>query len=134
MNRWNGTPNGLNKIEKTTSEISYYYESDGLPNGNIYGIVPDKKGNFWMTTNKGLSRFNPHIENIEGSAFKNFDLKDGLQGMEFNQGAYYLGKNGDIFIGGENGLNIFNPENIIDNPHVPPIYITSYKRFGRSDV
>lgn len=131
MNMWIGTSNGLNKVEKTSGEISYYYESDGLPNGNIYGIVPDKKGNFWMTTNKGLSRFNPHTENIEGSAFKNFDLKDGLQGMEFNQGAYYLSKNGDIFIGGENGLNIFNPENIVDNPHVPPIYITSYKRFGK---
>jgi hypothetical protein len=71
------------------------------------------------------------MENIEGSAFKNFDLKDGLQGMEFNQGAFALGKNGDIFIGGENGLNIFNPEQIIDNPHVPSIYITSYKRFGK---
>ena len=130
MNMWIGTSNGLNKIEKSTGTIFSYYESDGLPNGTIYGIIPDKKENLWMTTNKGLSRFNPTIENIEGSAFKNFDVKDGLQGMEFNQGAYYLGKNGDIFIGGENGLNFFNPNTITNNPHTPPVYITSYKRFG----
>jgi ligand-binding sensor domain-containing protein/serine phosphatase RsbU (regulator of sigma subunit) len=130
-NMWIGTSNGLNKVEKSSGNLVYYHESDGLPNGNIYGIVPDAKGNLWMTTNKGLSRFNPNIENIEGAAFKNFDLKDGLQGMEFNQGAFYKAKNGDIFIGGENGLNIFNPENIRDNPHVPQVYITSYKRFGK---
>ncbi|MCD6067069.1 MAG: rsbU 6 [Bacteroidetes bacterium] len=131
QNIWIGTSNGLNKVENSSGNILSYHESEGLPNGNIYGIVPDAKGNLWMTTNKGLSRFNPNVENIEGSAFKNFDLKDGLQGMEFNQGAYYKAKNGDIFIGGENGLNIFNPSNIKDNPHVPPVYITSYKRFGK---
>jgi ligand-binding sensor domain-containing protein/serine phosphatase RsbU (regulator of sigma subunit) len=130
-NMWIGTSNGLNKVEKSSGNIISYHESDGLPNGNIYGIVPDGKGNLWMTTNKGLSRFSPDAENIEGSAFKNFDLKDGLQGMEFNQGAFYKAKNGDLFIGGENGLNIFNPDNIRDNPHVPPVYITSYKRFGK---
>lgn len=43
MNLWIGTSNGLNKVEKTSGEIVSYHESDGLPNGNIYGIVPDKK-------------------------------------------------------------------------------------------
>lgn len=129
-NIWIGTSNGLNKAEKSSGKVLSYHESDGLPNGNIYGIIPDAKGNLWMTTNKGLSRFNPYIENIDGAAFKNFDLKDGLQGMEFNQGAFYKSKTGDIFIGGENGLNVFNPETIKDNPHKPTVYITSYKRFG----
>ncbi|MDP2386531.1 MAG: two-component regulator propeller domain-containing protein [Bacteroidota bacterium] len=130
-NIWIGTSNGLNKLEKASGNILSYHESEGLPNGNIYGIIPDKKGNLWMTTNKGLSRFNPNIENNEGSAFKNFDLKDGLQGMEFNQGAYFKGHDGTIFIGGENGLNAFDPDHIVDNPHVPSVYITSYKRFGK---
>ena len=130
-NMWIGTSNGLNKIEKASGSIFSYHESDGLPNGNIYGIIPDKKGNLWMTTNKGLSRFNPNVENVDGSAFKNFDLKDGLQGMEFNQGAYFKGSDGKIYIGGENGLNVFDPDHIVDNPHLPNVYITSYKRFGK---
>ncbi len=130
-NMWIGTSNGLNKIEKASGKMNFWHETDGLPNATIYGIIPDGKGNLWLTTNKGLSRFNPNIENSDGSAFKNFDVKDGLQGMEFNQGAYFKGNKGLIFVGGENGLNVFNPDNIKDNPHIPPVYISSYKRFGK---
>ncbi len=131
QNIWIGTSNGLNCVNKKTGMIEVYYEADGLPNANIYGIIPDDRGNLWLTTNKGLSCFNPGIKNQDGSAFKNYDIKDGLQGMEFNQGAYYRGQNGLVFVGGENGLNVFHPDEIKDNPHIPPVYISSYKRFGK---
>ena len=131
-NLWIGTSNGLNKFNVQSQTFTQYYEKDGLPNGNIWGILGDKRGNLWLSTNKGLSRFNPGIENHEGSAFKNFSTHDGLQGDEFAQGSYYLNKTtGEMFFGGLNGFNSFYPDNISDSKHIPPVFITSFKKFGK---
>jgi hypothetical protein len=36
-----------------------------------------------------------------------------------------------MFFGGSNGFNAFFPENIQDNPYVPPVVITSFKIFNK---
>jgi ligand-binding sensor domain-containing protein/serine phosphatase RsbU (regulator of sigma subunit) len=130
-NLWVGTTSGLNKLNMQTGQFNTYFERDGLPNDNIYSVLFDKEGNLWMSSNKGVSRFNPRVQNVNGSAFRNYDTKDGLQGQEFNQGAYYQARNGEIFFGGINGFNAFFPDKIKGNLHVPPVFITSYKRFGK---
>jgi ligand-binding sensor domain-containing protein/serine phosphatase RsbU (regulator of sigma subunit) len=128
---WFATANGLNKYDPETGHFDHYFEKDGLPNDYIYCVMPDKQGDLWMTTNKGISKFNPHVKNTDGSAFRNYDVNDGLQGMEHNQGAFYVSKKGEMFVGGVNGFNTFIPEKITDNQHVPEVRIISYKRFGK---
>ncbi len=128
---WFGTSNGLNKLDTKTGKFTSFFEKDGLPNDFIYCILPDEKGNLWMSTNKGVSKFNPSIKNENGSAFRNYDVNDGLQGLEFNQGAYHQCKDGEIFLGGVNGFNTFQPDKIQDNPNIPQVHIISYKRFGK---
>ncbi|MBI3502936.1 MAG: SpoIIE family protein phosphatase [Bacteroidetes bacterium] len=131
-NLWLGTSNGLNKFNGKTEQFSAYYEADGLPGNYINGILCDKRGNLWLSTNNGISRFNPNIENTEGAAFKNFSEHDGLQGKEFNVGSFFQNKKtGEMFFGGINGFNSFYPDNISDNKHIPPVYITSFKKFGK---
>ncbi len=131
-NIWVATTNGLDLFEEKTKSFKHYNDLDGLPNNYIYGILEDKKGNLWLTTNKGVSTFNPDLKKkIE---FKNFDVKDGLQGREFNQGSFFKAKNGDFYIGGENGFNVFNPENLFLKSFAPKVYISSYKRFGTEVV
>lgn len=131
-NLWIGTSNGLNKLDVKSQRFTQYYEKDGLPNSNIWGILGDKRGNLWLSTNKGISRFNPNIENKEGIAFKNFTIHDGLQGEEFAQCSYFLNKKtGEMFFGGLNGFNSFYPDNISDNKHIAPVYITSFKKLGK---
>lgn len=131
---WLATTNGLNRFDPTTEHFDHYFEKDGLPNDYIYCILPDSKGNLWMSTNKGVSKFNPAIKNENGSAFRNYDVNDGLQGMEHNQGAFFKSKTGEMFVGGVNGLNTFFPENIKDNANIPKVWITSYKRFGEEVI
>ena len=36
-----------------------------------------------------------------------------------------------LFFGGSNGFNAFFPENVRDNPYVPPVVITSFKIFNK---
>ena len=122
---WLGTyGGGVNRFDPATERFSYYTEQNGLPNNVVYGILPDKRNNLWLSTNKGISRFDPG----QGT-FRNYDLTDGLQGNEFNQGSHFASKRGELFFGGLNGLNAFFPEAIRDNDYVPPVYLTNFKVF-----
>ncbi|MDP2209162.1 MAG: two-component regulator propeller domain-containing protein [Bacteroidota bacterium] len=125
---WIGTAQGLNKFNPKDETFTRYFENDGLPNDFIYGILQDKNGNLWISTNKGLSRFNENTSDHLGNIFKNYDFRDGLQSNEFNAGAYYRCKHGEMFSGGPNGFNRFFPENIQSNPNIPPIAITAFKK------
>ena len=104
---WIGTSYGLNRINKEDEEYKKYTELDGLCNDNIYSIIADDNNNLWMSTNYGISVLNPKSER-----FINYSIMDGLQSNEFNAGAYYKSKSGEIMFGGINGFNIFNPKDM----------------------
>ncbi len=125
-NLWIGTyGGGLNKLNRKTGKFTYYTHKDGLPNDVIYGILEDDRGNLWLSTNKGLSCFNP-----ETAQFINYDVEDGLQGNEFNLGAYFKGADGTLFFGGNNGFNCFKPTNVI-NQQPAAVVLTGLKKFGK---
>ncbi|HSO86397.1 MAG TPA: two-component regulator propeller domain-containing protein [Draconibacterium sp.] len=124
---WIGTAGGLNRFDTETETFFYYTEENGLPNNVVYAILPDDQKNLWLSTNRGLSRFNPQT-----GVFRNFDVTDGLQSNEFNTGAYYKSKNGELFFGGIKGLNYFYPAKIKDNPNVPPVVLTKIKLSEKS--
>ncbi len=123
---WIGTTGGLNKIDKKNQSFIKYYVKDGLPNNAIKGIREDDEGNLWLSTNKGLSMFDP-----ETGEFKNYDVSDGLQDNEFYQCSHYKSANGELYLGGVNGFNVFDPEDIVDNPYVPPIVFTDFRIFNK---
>jgi len=65
-------------------------------------------------------------------SFKNYDVNDGVQGDEFNSGAYYKSRSGEMFFGGIKGFNSFYPDKIKDNPYIPGIVITDFQIFNKS--
>ncbi len=124
---WVGTyGGGLNKLDPEKETCTHYRERNGLPNDVVYGILPDETGCLWLSTNKGISKFDPRTE-----TFKNYTVEDGLQSNEFNVGAYYKGKSGEMFFGGVNGFNAFYPHRVTDNKNIPPIVITDFQLFNK---
>ena len=119
---WIGTSNGLVKYEVESHNTKLYTEADGLPNSHIYGILPDEEGNLWLSTNNGISCYSPSEDR-----FRNYDISDGLQNNEFNTGAYFKSKNGNLFFGGISGFNYFNPKKIKQNSIIPKLVITGIK-------
>ena len=120
---WVGTDGaGLNKFDSSTKSFKRFKEIDGLPNDVICGILEDGKGNLWISTYKGISKFDPHTER-----FRNFGAENGLQGLEFNNWAYFKDNSGWMYFGGTNGLNVFHPDSLIDNLFIPPIVITDFQ-------
>lgn len=128
---WLATESGLNKFIKSTGEFKKYYRADGLPNDHIYSVQPDDYGNIWLSSNKGITRFNPNSKQI---LFKNFDVNDGLQGNEFNQCSYYKSRTGELFFGGTNGFNSFNPALLNEFKYIPKTYIYSMKIFDNEYI
>lgn len=125
---WFGTfGGGLNRLAPSTGRFEYVTEAEGLPNNVVYAILPDWKGSLWLTTNRGIALFNP-----EDRRFRVYDVTDGLQGNEFNQGSACRLRSGEIAVGGINGFNLFHPDSLRDNLYVPPVYLTSFQLFGKA--
>ncbi len=105
---WIGTGNGINLFNASTFSVeARLNEKDGLANSTVYAMVPDNTGHYWITTANGLSRFNPRTR-----TFANYTYHHGLQSNEFNFNAWAVGDDGNIFIGGLNGLNLID----VDKP------------------
>jgi len=118
---WVGTHGGgLNLYLPETDSFKAYLEKDGLPSSVIYGILEDEAGSLWLSTNYGISRFNPQTD-----VFQNFDAGDGLQSNEFNSGAFTKGPAGKLYFGGIDGLTVFQPDKISENSYVPQVTLTS---------
>lgn len=103
---WLGSSgSGLLKLDLRTGKVKAFTRKQGLPNNFVYGILPDKRGNLWLSTNKGLCRFN-----IVEERCTNYSEVNGLLSNEFNTGAYLLSGSGEMYFGGIEGYNFFDPE------------------------
>jgi signal transduction histidine kinase/DNA-binding response OmpR family regulator/streptogramin lyase len=99
---------GLFRYIESKNEFKLYNTTYGFPTNKLYSVLNDSSGKLWLSSDKGLIRFNPEQETIE-----TFTVSDGLQGNLFFSGSYHLGKfSGKFYFGGSNGLNAFNPEKI----------------------
>jgi len=126
---WVGTAGGLSYMsldDSTLGIFNHYFESDGLPNQHIYGILRDKNGDMWISTNNGLSKFAPPDN------FENFNIADGLATNEFSGGAYYQCQDGRLLFGSSKGFISFYSDSIEKNMKIPPIIITNFKKFNKN--
>lgn len=102
-----------------------YSEAQGLPNSTVYGIEVDGSGRLWLSTNRGLALFDPTTGEV-----RNFRRLHGLQADEFNFGAHYRGRDGEMFFGGPGGYNAFFPERLEVNERPPPVVLTAFLKFN----
>ena len=131
QNIWIGTYEGLNKLlrDSVSGEVSFtsYTKKEGLPNNMIQLIVEDNKHNLWIGTNGGLSQFIP-----DENRFINYTVQDGIQSNEFSEHTVYKKQDGEIIVGGINGINAFYPEQIKISSLKPQTTITGFYLFNKN--
>jgi methyl-accepting chemotaxis protein/ligand-binding sensor domain-containing protein len=119
-NIWIGTGGGgLNKVVPTPwngPEIQFiqYGPKDGLSSRVVNAIVEDLKGQLWLSQDRVLRRFDPEA----GRGFP-FPYQTELKKCEFIRRSGFRSSAGEIFIGSNDGLTIFHPDDVQANPTVP---------------
>lgn len=118
---------GLQNFNKKTHQTVVYTTADGLSNNTCYGLLKDKHGNLWVSTNQGISRFNPR-----NKQFKIFGAEDGLRIEEFNSDNTYQSSDGELFFAGMGGIVSFYPDSITDQLKEPtsPLVLEDFKISG----
>lgn len=122
---WVGTQGGLNLFDPLNETFTRYTIQNGLANNVINGIAEDNSGDLWLSTNRGVSKFTPQT-----GGFNNYQKNDGMLSNQYNPGANIQASDGTIFLGGRKGLTYFSPQEIVDNPYIPPVVFTSFSQSG----
>lgn len=104
---WFGCEEGFKILAPRTGEVKAVGMIDGLPGNSVFGIRRDRDGRMWLSTERGLSCYNP----MAGS-FMNFHAGDGIQGDEFSKNTSWEDADGTLWFGGNSGLTYFLPEQI----------------------
>jgi signal transduction histidine kinase/ligand-binding sensor domain-containing protein len=125
---WLGTfDGGVNRFDIETGKATHITRQDGLVDNVIYGILEDDMGTLWISTNQGISNYNP-----DDNTFRNYGLEDGLIQLEHSQFAFEKGANGILYFGHKDGITAFNPENLRTNTIPPQVVISDFRLFNES--
>ncbi len=79
---------------------------DGLANNAVKGIVEDEQGRLWITTDNGMSVYNPRTR-----TFNNYSQRDGLPCQRFYWNSAVKGADGTVYLGSLDGLTEIKGEN-----------------------
>lgn len=103
-----GTTSGLVCLNSNRGQMkaTYIGREQGLLNDMIHGVLEDENGLLWLSTNRGLIKYNP----INGSSHAYF-YSAGVQIGEFSDDAYYMCPyTRELFFGGIDGLLYLDKE------------------------
>ncbi|MBN9352300.1 MAG: hypothetical protein J0H55_16595 [Chitinophagaceae bacterium] len=117
---WIASEVGLIAYYPSKKTYRIFNESDGMSNQYIYGILAQNDQSLWFSTNRGINHAVVTYgvdHSIKKITFNSFTYNDGLQSNEFNSNAFYKSPLGDFIFGGVSGINWFNPDSVIVNPH-----------------
>ncbi|MBN1339051.1 MAG: histidine kinase [Bacteroidales bacterium] len=120
---------GICRFDKETGKSEIYSTQHGLKNSTCYNILMDTHGHLWVSTNQGISMFNPEIKR-----FRNFGEAEGLKIVEFNADAVWHGDDDEMMFGGMGGFVSFYPDSVenISDSYYSPLLITEFKVSGVS--
>ncbi|MEL1252242.1 two-component regulator propeller domain-containing protein [Flavobacterium sp. DGU38] len=105
-NYWIASLGGVTVFNRSKGVIKNITEAEGLPSHMVYGLI-DNGDKVWVSTTKGIASIDKKEYTISS-----YNSDYGWQAPEFSEGAYYQDSKGNLFFGGVNGLNYFNPNTI----------------------
>ncbi|MFT4094177.1 MAG: two-component regulator propeller domain-containing protein [Niabella sp.] len=120
---------GLNKMIEMNGRSAFfvhYTMRNGLKDNDIESMEEDASGNLWLA-GYGLTRFNPVTGGI-----RFFDYTDGLQSNAFKVGASFKDQYGNLYFGGINGMNYFDPLSVACEDIPPDLAFTDLRVYNKT--
>ena len=108
--------------------VSRYGEADGLPQLAANGLIVDRAGIVWLTSMRGLVRFDPAMRSA-----RIYGVHDGLPSQEFGERPVERPEDGRIAAATPDGLVLFDPAVVHPEARTPRLVIESVS-VRRGDV
>lgn len=123
---WFGTRrHGLLMLDKQRQQEKQWKKIDGLAFDAVNTIIATNNEQYlWISTDFGLSQFDRST-----STFNNYYEKDGVSNNEFNRNAALKHSNGSIYMGGINGVSIYNPAQLTKEIENAKMMLTGFSKY-----
>ena len=124
-NLWIGTyDNGLLCYTPRTGQLKHYTD---FKSHDILAIREDAEGNIWCSSSYGIYRIDPRTESIQS-----FLKQDGMPGNQYHEKCSFDDGKGNIFFGGNFGLQQISPKRLPDVAKKVPVYLTQLRTINRN--
>lgn len=111
--------------EAEIPDFKFYTVEDGLLSSSVWSITEDESGRIYLSTGRGLNRFEPNTERWQSYTPKDGLLSDSIEVL-------IKDSQGRIWIITPNGISKFDPDLERKTLSAPPIYITKIKIAGEN--
>jgi len=124
---------GISKIKDTDNDgfpvtFETYSSADGLPSNVILSIGEDERGDLWIGSEGGLTKFNRMKQ-----TFENFsEIKRLMKRHNFSENSSCCLSDGRMLFGYSRGMFIFDPENVQNNTFNPYLALVQFRLFNRA--
>ncbi len=85
---------GINFMDADSLRFTHLTTENGLPGNDVLGILSDRSGVKWISTNKGIVSYDTSNKT---KPFTYYSQSDGLQGETFKVNSYYQAADGELF-------------------------------------
>ncbi|MFW6351308.1 MAG: sensor histidine kinase, partial [Bacteroidota bacterium] len=115
---------------------------NGLGSNFLYSLLEDQNNNIWMGTRRGLSKLihpltqRKNLLSMDSTvlsnkiSFKNYSKTDGFLGVGANSRSIFQDSNGTIWVGANDILTSFFPDNDLPDQIKPNIQLTDVNLFN----
>ncbi|MCK0134879.1 two-component regulator propeller domain-containing protein [Arenibacter sp. S6351L] len=129
-NLWIGTRGGgLNFYNAEDETINSFGKKEGLVSSTISSIEMDMSQNLWLSTHRGISRFN-----VQEKKFVNFGIEDGLAESHFIFNSHSNDENGTLYFGCPGGFYSVRTKNYQKSDLLPNTIITQFNILGNESA
>jgi signal transduction histidine kinase/DNA-binding response OmpR family regulator/ligand-binding sensor domain-containing protein len=112
---------GLNRVtgDGVIPEFKSYTVKTGAPDDVILSIVDDLNGNLWLSSERGILKFN-----LKNESFEIYSEQSGVERRYFSEATGLRTGDNEIMFGFDNGIYCFNPAQVRKVNYVPPLLFT----------
>ncbi len=128
---WIGTyGSGLKRVDH--GKVTSYTTRNGLFDDNVWAVLEDDLGNFWMSSNLGIFRVSKQelVAFAQGRISRinsiSYGMSDGMLGTECNggsQNAAWKTREGTLLFACVRGIVAITPGSVAPNPLPPPVVV-----------
>lgn len=111
---WLATPAGFNMYDPNTGQLENINELNGTQGAVACSVVEGKDNTIWLISEFIVT----HVKLFKNKSgiwelnMVSYNSLDGLQNRQFNCRSALVAHNGDIVLGGKNGVNIIHPQDL----------------------